>query len=767
MKLKSCSVCLWLGFLIAGCSGIADYRNENTDAPSVKHSVLDQQTRMITLNFNDTEFAAYNKAQCSLVKLWKGGVHWDGANFNNIKTVQPESWGPAYVDNSLSSNPWKLISKCDTLNVSLQFRSYVFRNNKVVLEYELTTPDNTNIKIKETPELVVQDDQTVVFSRTFSTSGMDPNTRILNGDIVLPVNGVLAVEKRFVRYKELETPTRLVSGSGSQYWLDRSGCNTCHEMDEQTIGPSWLQIAKRYDDDEETIHSLVIKVKNGGSGNWGTVPMQPHPQLSEEVIQDMLHYILSLHNEGSKEEDEVPDEEDWEETGLEKSKKPGFGSALIGVHPNLLVQTIHPSWLKPRVGGMDFLPDGRLLVSTWDSIGAVYALKGVETGDTNQIEVTRIAEGLAEPLGLKSVGDEVYVLQKQELTQLLDNDQDGITDEYRTLCDDWGVTADFHEFSYGLEFKDGYFYAGLGLAMRLMPQELQDPDRGTLIRISPSGEFEKIMTGLRQPNGIGYGPNEDLFITENQGQWVPACKFMHVREGFYGCQYGTGNRYAGLKETQPAVWLPQDEIGNSPGQPVQIPKGIYRGQMLHGEVTHGGLKRVFLEKVAGEYQGAAFRFTQGLEAGIIRSVIGPDSALYVGGVGMNGNWGWKGRQYGLQRLEFTDNIPFELLKVEATSTGFTLTFTKPIMDGMGEDPDDYFIQTWHYKTTPEYGGPKLDLHELTKSVSISEDRREVTLTIKELNAGYVVYFLLNDQLKSQQNESLWTGEAWYTLNNIP
>jgi cytochrome c len=63
-----------------------------------------------------------------------------------------------------------------------------------------------------------------------------------------------------------------------------------------------------------------------------------------------------------------------------------------------------------------------------------------------------------------------------------------------------------------------------------------------------------------------------------------------------------------------AIYLPEDEIANSPSQPILMQDGPYKGQMLHGDVTHGGIKRDFLEKINGEYQGAVFRFTQGLEA---------------------------------------------------------------------------------------------------------------------------------------------------------
>ena len=78
---------------------------------------------------------------------------------------------------------------------------------------------------------------------------------------------------------------------------------------------------------------------------------------------------------------------------------------------------------------MDFLSDGRLVVSTWDAEGGIYILDHVDSGDASKIGVKKIAQGLAEPLGVKVVEDTIYVLQKQELTKLIDHDGDEIIDE--------------------------------------------------------------------------------------------------------------------------------------------------------------------------------------------------------------------------------------------------------------------------------------------------------------------------------------------------
>jgi cytochrome c len=189
--------------------------------------------------------------------------------------------------------------------------------------------------------------------------------------------------------------------------------------------------------------------------------------------------------------------------------------------------------------------------------------------------------------------------------------------------------------------------------------------------------------------------------------------------------------------------------------------------MLFGDVSHGGIKRAFLEEVNGEYQGVVFRFTQGLKAGVNRLRWGPDGALYIGQAGMIGGWSWKGQRSGLQRLKYNGKSTFEMLEVRSRSNGFEIEFTEPLGTDQGNLAADYLVQQWWYLPTPSYGGPKMDLTTLRiNGVSVSDDRKTVYLNIPGLKPNHVVYFRLNDQLISNNGNSLWSGEAWYTLNAI-
>lgn len=453
---------------------------------------------------------------------------------------------------------------------------------------------------------------------------------------------------------------------------------------------------------------------------------------------------------------------------------PGDKIALQEVHPSFDLEEIRPDGFEPKVGGMDFLSDGRMVVSTWDPAGSIYLLENViGNKDPEKVKVKRIASGLAEPLGLKIVEDTIYVLQKQELTKLIDHDGDDRIDEYYTLCNSWNVSSNFHEFAFGLAYKDGDFYGALATAIEPGGKSTypQIQDRGKAIKINrQSGEMDFVAHGLRTPNGIGLSSNKEVFIADNQGDWLPASKIVHLQQDhFYGSRSVNFEKTASLRETPPLVWLPQDEIGNSPSQPIWLNIGPYKNQLLHGEVTHGGLKRTFMEKVDGQYQGCVFRFSQGLEAGVNRVVWGPDGALYVGGVGNPGNWSHTGRKwYGLQRLAYNGKTAFEMLAVRAKTDGMEIEFTEALPEGVGFDPSSYDVQQWYYQPTENYGGPKLGLENLPiQSVNISQDRKRVFLELRGMKAGHLVYIHLNKSFVSTNDKELWTTETWYTLNNIP
>jgi hypothetical protein len=217
------------------------------------------------------------------------------------------------------------------------------------------------------------------------------------------------------------------------------------------------------------------------------------------------------------------------------------------------------------------------------------------------------------------------------------------------------------------------------------------------------------------------------------------------------------------------AWLPHNEVGASPAQLFHVREGTYKGQLLIAENTYGGIQRLFVEKVDGEYQGSVFRFTGGLEVGPQTIKRGPDGALYVGGLGpgTDGNWGWRRTKFGLQKLvpKGEELDYFEILAVRSRNNGMEMEFTIPAGPS-AEDGSRYLVKRWRYEQTANYGGPKLDVADVTiRSITMSEDRKKAFLELEGLREGHVIYFKLNGVM-SQSGKELWDNETWYNLNTI-
>jgi cytochrome c len=71
-------------------------------------------------------------------------------------------------------------------------------------------------------------------------------------------------------------------------------CVGCHKLDKKLIGPSYLDIAKKYPNNDKNVTYLVNKIIKGGSGVWGTMPMSAHSSLKKEDAKSMAQYILGL-----------------------------------------------------------------------------------------------------------------------------------------------------------------------------------------------------------------------------------------------------------------------------------------------------------------------------------------------------------------------------------------------------------------------------------------------------------------------------------------
>lgn len=489
---------------------------------------------------------------------------------------------------------------------------------------------------------------------------------------------------------------------------------------------------------------------------------------------------------------------------IANAKRPGDGKPLIGVHPGWRVESLRPPGFEPKVGALARLPDGRLVVGTFDPLqrddrslpdidskrsDRLFALAGWDRGDPAAIDVREIAAGVYEPTGLCVIDGELYVAHRKCVTRLTDADGDGYYETHTTVAAGW-EGWNYHQFAFGLEHRDGKLYTALSTAMAPPGWEGMEtnagpngPLRGSVLEIDlATGEVAVIAGGTRTPNGLGFGPDGALLYADNQGTWFPASAIGEVTPGTFFGHYNWTRRVTRLAErfpagghpsaycdrlvTPPAVWLPQGEVNNSPTQIQRIPDGPFKDQIYVAELTAGGIRRVFLERVNGRLQGAVFRFTQGLEAGVNRLILAPDGSLIAGGMGAGGNWNWRGTQFGLERLVPTGESAFEYHSIEARPRGFVVRFTSAVPVEWLAEPTHYRIEQFTYRPTAAYGGPKVDSHDVAvRRATPAADGRSVELELDGLKPGYCVHFHIDPV--STDGEPIWSPDAWYTLNAIP
>jgi len=86
-------------------------------------------------------------------------------------------------------------------------------------------------------------------------------------------------------------PLDMASG---QALLQKEGCAACHAVDKKIVGPAYVDVAAKYKGDTSAAAKLVQKVKSGGAGVWGQVPMPPNPKVPEEDVKALVNWILTL-----------------------------------------------------------------------------------------------------------------------------------------------------------------------------------------------------------------------------------------------------------------------------------------------------------------------------------------------------------------------------------------------------------------------------------------------------------------------------------------
>jgi hypothetical protein len=307
------------------------------------------------------------------------------------------------------------------------------------------------------------------------------------------------------------------------------------------------------------------------------------------------------------------------------------------------------------------------------------------------------------------------------------------------------------------------------------------------MHVAADGKMEPFASGFRMQNGLLADEDGNLWSGDNQGDWKAATPLYHVQQGrFYGHPSSLvwDPRWAGKDplatfrhdlesynalRTRPAVEMPHLELCRSAGEPVVIPRdgsfGPFGGQMLIPDVAGARLARIMLEKVEGEFQGAATLFISeaGMHTGNGRLRFSPDGkALYIG----RSVRGWGKPSEGLDRVTWRGHTPFTIERMEITPSGFRLTFTDPPNDG-ARSAAAYAMRSMVYQPRWTYGSAPEDVRDEAVTQVRRLNDRTVEISLGSLTPGRVYHLRLDAGLRTSGRVPLVYRDFYYTANRVP
>jgi cytochrome c len=86
----------------------------------------------------------------------------------------------------------------------------------------------------------------------------------------------------------------VLDNAKAEAMMKKDGCAACHSIDKKIVGPAYTEVAAKYKGDKNAQAALEKKVKDGGVGVWGQIPMPPNAQVPAGDIKELVTWILAL-----------------------------------------------------------------------------------------------------------------------------------------------------------------------------------------------------------------------------------------------------------------------------------------------------------------------------------------------------------------------------------------------------------------------------------------------------------------------------------------
>ncbi len=411
--------------------------------------------------------------------------------------------------------------------------------------------------------------------------------------------------------------------------------------------------------------------------------------------------------------------------------------------------------------GHDFDSNGNCYVATVH--GDVWKVTGIDD-ELKELKWHRFATGLYQPLGLRVVKDQIYVLGRDQITRLHDKNDNGEADFYESFNNEIMIGGGGHSYATCLETDpEGNFY--------FIRCAEGTPHGGVILKVAADGsKLEVVATGFRNPNGLGVGPNGVITAADQQGGWVPETRLDIIKPGgFYGFMPMHKRKETPKTYDPPLMWIPR-VLDNSAGGQVWVPEGQWGslgGELMHFSYGRCSMMHILRDGPNGGAVPLPGRFLSGACRGRFNS---KDGHLYVTGL-----LGWQTaaiRDGCLQRVRYTGIPIHQPIGMKIYANGVELKFSSKLDRDIAEDIDSWSAEQWNYKWSSQYGSKDWSIKEPAK-----QGRDKVAIKRVKLLPNAQGVFLYVDNLRpvhsmaikynlDTQERKLFKGVFHLTINKI-
>ena len=391
-----------------------------------------------------------------------------------------------------------------------------------------------------------------------------------------------------------------------------------------------------------------------------------------------------------------------------------------------------------RATDIAFRANGDGFLSTLD--GDIWR---IQNADGKVSQWTRIATGIFEPMAIEvDSQDRLFTLGRDQITELIDTNNDGHIDKFRNASDAFLQTLHTRDYATSLAIgEDGSFYLAKGGIFNPNEKNIENElseHRGTILHITPDGQTATILAdGLRLPY-VGLRRDGVLFASDQQGHYIPSTPLHLITPGKPSFGFKPTKRQGDKTIAAPLLWYPYQANRSAAAFCTTAPQAF--PDLPHTFLQTSWNGRLFAVHTPASEQPFSWQLPLQLDFPSLNGAVHPQSGrLYLAGLGISGYLPTTPKFIGLASIEQTQAFPTPTA-LEINTNTITVTFNRPLTKTESITPGHPTLRLFNIKRTHKYGSGHYlwndkpgEHHFAPKSFELSPDRQTFRATFDDLH----------------------------------